>query len=68
MSAGTKHRTHGTVQTKLPWWGLVLPAAAFVALFLLLASPASSSEPRGTTGAAGSVARVVDFVQHTLGG
>ncbi|MEV6674112.1 hypothetical protein [Streptomyces sp. NPDC051162] len=65
MSAGTKHR-HGPVQTKLPWWGLVLPAVAFVALFLLLASPASS-EPHGTTGAMGSVARVVDFVQHTLG-
>ncbi|MEU5431049.1 hypothetical protein AB0H73_36345 [Streptomyces olivoreticuli] len=67
MSAGTKHRTHGTVQTRLPWWGLVLPAVAFVTLFLLLSSPASA-ESGTTTGATGSLARVVQFVQHTLGG
>ncbi|MFI1795748.1 hypothetical protein ACH427_00115 [Streptomyces sp. NPDC020379] len=67
MSAGTKHRTHGPVQTKLPWWGLLLPAVAFVALFLVLASPASS-EAHETSGAMASVARVADFVQRTLGG
>ncbi|GAA0489619.1 hypothetical protein ABZ951_17595 [Streptomyces sp. NPDC046215] len=66
MSAGTKARTTGTVQTRLPWWALALPAAAFVALFVLLAAPASAHSG-SSPGAGGSLARVVELVQHSLG-
>lgn len=69
MSAGTKARIGpGTVQTRLPWWALVLPVVAFVTLLVLMTSPASASDA-GTlgSGGAGTVAHVVDFVRHVLG-
>ncbi|MCD9142363.1 hypothetical protein [Streptomyces albireticuli] len=71
MSAGTKARIRpGTAQTRLPWWALVLPVVAFVTLLALLTSPASATdavEPGAGTAGPGTVARVVDFVQHALG-
>ncbi|MFG3255460.1 hypothetical protein [Streptomyces sp. NPDC048172] len=39
-TAATPHRPGSTapggVQTRLPWWAVLLPAAAFVALLVLL--------------------------------
>ncbi|MEU7136975.1 hypothetical protein [Streptomyces sp. NPDC046261] len=58
-TAGTRARQ----QTRLPWWALALPAAAFVALFSLPASPASADSGRGSGG--GTVVRVVQLLQHS---
>ncbi|MEX2986294.1 hypothetical protein [Streptomyces sp. C36] len=52
-------------QTRLPWWALLLPALAFVALFSLLSTPAAAAggtEPGGST-----LARVVRFVEYSAG-
>ncbi|MGX8905403.1 hypothetical protein ACR820_09280 [Streptomyces netropsis] len=66
MSAGTRPRTPGTAaQTRLPWWALVLPAVAFVVLFVLLASPASA-DTGSTAFGEGTVSRAVEFVRHAL--
>ncbi|MFF7020318.1 hypothetical protein ACFY97_04800 [Streptomyces klenkii] len=65
-TAGPKARTAGTVQTGLPWWALALAVAAFAGFFALLASPASADPGPDATGA-GTVARVVAFVQLALG-
>jgi hypothetical protein len=53
MSARTHTRPHtattGGVDIRLPWWALVLPMCAFVALLLLILNPsdaqAASSDP-----------------------
>ncbi|MGW1074226.1 hypothetical protein [Streptomyces sp. NPDC002537] len=66
MSAGTPHRTRGSVQTRLPWWGLVLPAVAFAVLFALLATPAAP-ESGTALAATGALSHLVDFVQHSMG-
>ncbi|WP_306326868.1 hypothetical protein [Streptomyces venezuelae] len=50
------------VDTRLPWWALVLPAAAFVALLLLMAGPAQAHAPLGDAGAG----RVLERIQQTL--
>ncbi|MEU5053653.1 hypothetical protein [Streptomyces sp. NPDC021096] len=70
MSTGRQAHTPAGVrarqQTRLPWWALALPAAAFVALFSLLASPASAdSGESGPGSGGGTVARVVQLVQHS---
>ncbi|MEV5242669.1 hypothetical protein AB0K89_26710 [Streptomyces cinnamoneus] len=70
MSAGTQPqppaRTQAGPQTRLPWWAWALPAAAFVALFSLLSSPAPADS--GTqAGSGGPLTRMVQFVQHSAG-
>ncbi|GHC56883.1 hypothetical protein [Streptomyces cinnamoneus] len=69
MSAGkqlqTPARTPAGPQTRLPWWAWALPAAAFVALFSLLSSPAQADG--STQAGSGPMARVVQFVQHSAG-
>lgn len=65
MSAPTHTRVRTTkagVDTRLPWWALALPVAAFVALLLLIAG---SGEAGATTGDPG-VGRVIDHLQQTL--
>ncbi|GAA2289905.1 hypothetical protein OKJ48_31150 [Streptomyces kunmingensis] len=51
MSAPTHPRTHpaatGGVDIRLPWWALVLPAVAFVALLLLILNPADAQAATG---------------------
>ena len=45
MSAPTHSRPHtatGRVDIRLPWWAVVLPAVAFVALLLLILNPADA--------------------------
>ncbi|MEU4211917.1 hypothetical protein AB0F13_18250 [Streptomyces sp. NPDC026206] len=67
MSAGrqvpTPASSRARPQTRLPWWALALPIAAFVALFCLPASPASADSGPGAGG--GSMARVVQLVRHS---
>ncbi|MCQ8771415.1 hypothetical protein V7793_35185 [Streptomyces sp. KLMMK] len=66
MPAGTKARTPGTVQTRLPWWALALAAAAFTVFCTLLAAPATADSGPDPA-ASGTVARVVAFVRLALG-
>ncbi|MEV0980979.1 hypothetical protein [Streptomyces sp. NPDC049915] len=39
--------TTGGVQTRLPWWGLALPALAFVTLFVLILNPTDAQAAAG---------------------
>ncbi|MFF8376816.1 hypothetical protein ACF07V_11860 [Streptomyces sp. NPDC015661] len=58
---GIRTTTTG-VDTRLPWWALALPAAAFLALLVLMAG---SGEARATTGDQG-VGQVLEHVWQTL--
>lgn len=50
------------VDTRLPWWALALPAAAFVAILLLMAGSEGARAPLGDAGAG----RVMERIQQTL--
>ncbi|MER5967553.1 hypothetical protein [Streptomyces sp. NPDC002057] len=50
------------VGTRLPWWALALPAAAFVALLLFMTGPSGAPAPLGDAG----VGRVLERVQQTF--
>ncbi|MFI8964846.1 hypothetical protein ACIGO8_22330 [Streptomyces sp. NPDC053493] len=50
------------VDTRLPWWALVLPVAAFAALFLLIAGP---GETHALSGGAG-LGHLLEQIQQTL--
>ncbi|MGW6569480.1 hypothetical protein [Streptomyces sp. NPDC054975] len=66
MSARTHTRTPspsvGGVDTRLPWWALALPVAAFVALFLLIAGSSGAS----ATGGEPTVGRLLVQIQQSL--
>ncbi|MFJ3583650.1 hypothetical protein ACIPPS_15640 [Streptomyces sp. NPDC090127] len=66
MSARTHTRTPspsvGGVDTRLPWWALVLPVAAFVALFLLIAGPGGPPAGPGDP----TVGRLLEQIQQSL--
>ncbi|MFF5896718.1 hypothetical protein ACFY8O_12410 [Streptomyces argenteolus] len=51
MPARTRTRTHrpaeGTVDVRLPWWAVVLPALAFAALLLLIVEPGQAHAASG---------------------
>jgi anti-sigma-K factor RskA len=51
MSARTHTRPHpattGGVDSRLPWWGLALPALAFVALLALILNPTDAHAAAG---------------------
>ncbi|GGT66579.1 MULTISPECIES: hypothetical protein [Streptomyces] len=67
MPARTHTRTPSPsagVGTRLPWWALALPVAAFVTLLLLIAGPAGA--PAG--GGDPSVAHVLEEIRRTLPG
>ncbi|MEV0780261.1 hypothetical protein ACIBLA_10565 [Streptomyces sp. NPDC050433] len=66
MAAPTHTRSHrpspDTVDIRLPWWAVVLPAIAFAALLLLMAGPGEASAAASDPG----VGRVVIQIQQTL--
>ncbi|MEU8529569.1 MULTISPECIES: hypothetical protein [Streptomyces] len=67
MSARTHTSTRtpaAGVDTRLPWWALALPVAAFVALFLLIADPGQAHAAAGSGDPA--VGRFLESLQHTL--
>ncbi|MFE4540123.1 hypothetical protein ACFRKB_34510 [Streptomyces scopuliridis] len=68
MPARTRSRFHpsvssDSVEIRLPWWSVALPAVAFVVLFLLMADPgqahAATDDP--------TVGRILEHIHLTLG-
>jgi len=68
MSALTHTRTHpapkGRVDTRLPWWALVLPALAFVTLLLLILNPADAHAAGGDPAITDVLQQVQQSVLH----
>ncbi|MFB7585419.1 hypothetical protein [Streptomyces sp. NPDC056169] len=65
MSARTDTSTRPLptgVDTRLPWWALALPVAAFGVLLLLIAGPGGTPATSGDLG----VGRVLEHLQQTL--
>ncbi|GGK03170.1 hypothetical protein GCM10011583_38630 [Streptomyces camponoticapitis] len=66
MAAPTHTRSHhsspDSVDIRLPWWAVVLPALAFAALLLLMAGPV----PAGAAASEPGVGGVVIQIQQTL--
>jgi hypothetical protein len=66
MSARTYTRTHpattGGIDSRLPWWAVVLPALAFAALLLLILNPADAQAAGGDP----SVSHIFERVQQAL--
>ncbi|MFB7862204.1 hypothetical protein [Streptomyces sp. NPDC056069] len=50
------------VDTRLPWWALTLPVAAFTALFLLITGPGEAQALSGGTG----LGPLLEHIQQTL--
>jgi len=44
VSSSSLHARTQPVQTRLPWWAVVIPALAFAALLALVASPGSAGD------------------------
>ncbi|MBH1936466.1 hypothetical protein I5Q34_19665 [Streptomyces sp. AV19] len=59
-----RHDPTRSAQTRLPWWAVVLPVLAFVALFVLLAAPAPAPAAEGAADGPGPPARIVLLVGH----
>ncbi|WP_405619483.1 hypothetical protein OG292_32020 [Streptomyces sp. NBC_01511] len=66
MSAPTHTRSHrsspDSVEIRLPWWAIALPAIAFAALLLLMTGSGQANAAAGDPG----VGRVVQQIQQTL--
>ncbi|MEU3484026.1 MULTISPECIES: hypothetical protein [Streptomyces] len=65
MSARTDTSTRPLptgVDTRLPWWALALPVAAFGVLLMLIAGPGGAPATPGDLG----VGRVLEQLQQTL--
>ncbi|MEE4541375.1 hypothetical protein V2S66_05265 [Streptomyces sp. V4-01] len=55
------------VQTRLPWWAVALPAAAFAALLTLIsAGSAGAAAPSAGGDAFGGIASVIGALLHHL--
>ncbi|MFD8820571.1 hypothetical protein ACFV23_56155 [Streptomyces sp. NPDC059627] len=66
MPALTHTRPHpatpGSVDIRLPWWALALPALAFVALLILILNPADAHAATGDPAVTHLFERVQQFV------
>ncbi|MEU9448613.1 hypothetical protein [Streptomyces sp. NPDC048277] len=66
MPARTHTRPHpatpGSVDIRLPWWALVLPALAFVSLLALILNPADAHAAVGDP----VVTRLVEHVRQLV--
>ncbi|MGW7420567.1 hypothetical protein ACWGJB_10950 [Streptomyces sp. NPDC054813] len=54
--------TPGSVDVRLPWWALALPALAFVALLVLILNPADAHATTGEPAVTHLVERVQQIV------
>ncbi|MCG7206130.1 MULTISPECIES: hypothetical protein [Streptomyces] len=68
MPARTHTRPHpatpGSVDIRLPWWALALPALAFVSLLLLILNPADAHAATGDPAVTHLVERVREIVSR----
>jgi hypothetical protein len=68
MSAPTHTRTNpaatGGVDTRLPWWAVVLPALAFAALLLLILNPADAHAAGSDPAFTQMLERARDLLHH----
>ncbi|MEV7418079.1 hypothetical protein [Streptomyces sp. NPDC089919] len=55
--------TPGGAETRLRWWGLILPALAFTALLLLLSGPGAAQAHAATGGATGLAGLFEQFLR-----
>lgn len=67
MPARTRSRSHScassdSVEIRLPWWSVVMPAVAFVVLFLLIADPGQAQAATGDP----TVGRILEHIHLTL--
>ncbi|MCX4909858.1 hypothetical protein [Streptomyces sp. NBC_00878] len=66
MSAPTHTPPHPAIrrgiETRLPWWALVLPALAFAALLLVILNPADAHAAGGDP----AVGRLFEYVQQIV--
>ncbi|MFZ3556599.1 MULTISPECIES: hypothetical protein [unclassified Streptomyces] len=66
MSAPTHTRPRtaapGRVDIRLPWWAIVLPAVAFVALLLLILNPSDAQAASGDPSIMRMLAHAKDLV------
>ncbi|MEV4973091.1 hypothetical protein [Streptomyces scopuliridis] len=68
MPARTRSRSHpsassDSVEIRLPWWSVALPALAFVVLFLLMADPGQAHAATGDP----TMGRILEHIHLTLG-
>ncbi|MGA5728046.1 hypothetical protein ACPCI1_05295 [Streptomyces seoulensis] len=63
MPAPAHTRPH-PAGTRLPWWALVLPVLAFVALLLLIMNPADAHAASGDPALAQILERARHLVEH----
>ncbi|OEJ38392.1 hypothetical protein AR457_26865 [Streptomyces agglomeratus] len=52
------HPPASGIDTRLPWWGVALPALAFAVLLLMIAGPGEAHAATGDPGLAQLVARI----------
>ncbi|MFJ3707860.1 hypothetical protein OG204_07260 [Streptomyces sp. NBC_01387] len=66
MSARTHTRSHapasGSVDVRLPWWAIALPAVAFAALLLLISAPGQAHAEAGGA----NITHVLELIQRNL--
>lgn len=65
MAARADTRTHppaSGIDTRLPWWGVALPALAFAVLLLMIAGPGEAHAATGDPG----LAQLVERIQRAL--
>ncbi|MEU5718259.1 hypothetical protein AB0G71_21185 [Streptomyces sp. NPDC020403] len=66
MPARTENRTHrdasDTVEVRLPWWAVALPALAFAALLLLISGPGRAQAASGDPAVGQLLGRVLELL------
>jgi anti-sigma-K factor RskA len=60
---GPRPAVRGGVDSRLPWWALVLPVLAFAALLALILDPAKAH----ATTADPAVTHLVERIRHLIG-
>ncbi|WP_069172268.1 hypothetical protein [Streptomyces griseus] len=67
MPARTETRTHrdgsDTVEVRLPWWAVALPALAFAALLLLVSGPGQAQAAPGDPAVGRLLGRVLELAR-----
>ncbi|MFD3653688.1 hypothetical protein [Streptomyces sp. NPDC058620] len=54
----------GSVEVRLPWWAVVLPALAFAALLLLIVGPGEARASTGDPALGRLLAQIMDLLSR----